>query len=108
MVRPGPHESLVTGHAARGVLVTPPRAAASLFENGFKPLRPFVVASCAVATNGFGLVPGLWSDLRDMLDHSKTDLGVVRIVHYLAEHFPATVYNLPPDPSAVPEEPEGA
>jgi CBS domain-containing protein len=35
-------------------------------------------------------------------------LSVKRIVHYLAEHFPATVYNLPPDPAAVPDEPEGA
>lgn len=35
-------------------------------------------------------------------------LSVKRIVHYLAEHFPATVYNLPPDPRAVPEQPEGA
>jgi CBS domain-containing protein len=35
-------------------------------------------------------------------------LSVKRIVHYLAEHFPATVYNLPPDPDAVPHEPEGA
>ena len=24
-------------------------------------------------------------------------LSVKRIVHYLVEHFPATVYNLPPD-----------
>jgi CBS domain-containing protein len=35
-------------------------------------------------------------------------LSVKRIVHYLVEHFPATVYNLPPDPSCVPREPEGA
>ncbi len=35
-------------------------------------------------------------------------LSVKRIVHYLAEHFPAIVYNLPPDPGAVPNEPEGA
>jgi CBS domain-containing protein len=35
-------------------------------------------------------------------------LSVKRIVHYLVEHFPATVYNLPPDPGAVPLEPEGA
>src|ERR1700730_15608210 len=26
-------------------------------------------------------------------------LSVKRIVHYLAEHFPATIYNLPPDPA---------
>ncbi len=35
-------------------------------------------------------------------------LSVKRIVHYLVEHFPATVYNLPPNPRAVPHEAEGA
>jgi CBS domain-containing protein len=35
-------------------------------------------------------------------------LSVKRIVHYLAEHFPAIVYNLPPDPAVVPHKPEGA
>jgi CBS domain-containing protein len=35
-------------------------------------------------------------------------LSVKRIVHYLVEHFPATVYNLPPDPASVPSEREGA
>jgi CBS domain-containing protein len=35
-------------------------------------------------------------------------LSVKRIIHYLVEHFPATVYNLPPDPAAVPDAPEGA
>src|SRR5262245_32257933 len=31
-------------------------------------------------------------------------LSVKRIVHYLVEHFPGTVYNLPPDPGAVHQE----
>ncbi len=35
-------------------------------------------------------------------------LSVKRIVHYLVEHFPAIVYNLPPDPKTVPQEAEGA
>jgi signal-transduction protein with cAMP-binding, CBS, and nucleotidyltransferase domain len=35
-------------------------------------------------------------------------LSVKRIVHYLAEHFPCTIYNQPPDPNVVPLEPEGA
>ena len=35
-------------------------------------------------------------------------LSVKRIVHYLAEHFPAIVYNLPPDPAVVPDKAEGA
>jgi CBS domain-containing protein len=35
-------------------------------------------------------------------------LSVKRIVHYLVEHFPGTVYNLPPDPGAIHQEREGA
>ena len=35
-------------------------------------------------------------------------LSVKRIIHYLVEHFPSTVYNLPPDPDAVPNHAEGA
>jgi signal-transduction protein with cAMP-binding, CBS, and nucleotidyltransferase domain len=35
-------------------------------------------------------------------------LSVKRIVHYLVEHFPGTIYNLPPDPSVVQQEREGA
>ena len=35
-------------------------------------------------------------------------LSVKRIVHYLAEHFPSTIYNRPPDPNIVPLEAEGA
>ena len=35
-------------------------------------------------------------------------LSVKRIVRYLVEHFPATIYNLPPDPGTVPHEREGA
>jgi len=35
-------------------------------------------------------------------------LSVKRIVRYLVEHFPATVYNLPPEPGAVQQEREGA
>jgi CBS domain-containing protein len=46
-----------------------------------------------------------------VVDESGRPVGVLsakRIVHYLVEHFPTTVYNLPPDPSAVPQEREGA
>jgi CBS domain-containing protein len=35
-------------------------------------------------------------------------LSVKRIIHYLVEHFPATIYNLPPDPGVVQQEREGA
>src|SRR5438270_9065569 len=35
-------------------------------------------------------------------------LSVKRIVHYLAEHFPGTIYNQPPDPGVVQQQREGA
>jgi CBS domain-containing protein len=35
-------------------------------------------------------------------------ISVKKIMHYLAEHFPATIYNLPPDPGIVPQQREGA
>jgi len=35
-------------------------------------------------------------------------LSVRQIVHYLVEHFPTTVYNLPPDPGVVQQDREGA
>jgi CBS domain-containing protein len=44
----------------------------------------------------------------DQLGRPGGMLSVKRIIHYLVEHFPTTVYNLPPDPGAVPNEPEGA
>jgi CBS domain-containing protein len=46
-----------------------------------------------------------------VVDPSGQPLGILsvkRIVHYLVEHFPSTIYNLPPDPGAFPREPEGA
>src|SRR5713101_2784769 len=45
-----------------------------------------------------------------VVDEAGRPLGVLsvkRIVHYLVEHFPATIYNLPPDPASVPNQPEG-
>ncbi len=35
-------------------------------------------------------------------------LSIKRIIHYLVEHFPATVYNQPPRPGLVPRRREGA
>ena len=34
--------------------------------------------------------------------------GVHGIVHYLVDHFPETIYNLPPEPGVFPDEREGA
>lgn len=44
----------------------------------------------------------------DSQQHPKGMLAVSGIVHYLVDHFPETVYNLPPDPKAKPREREGA
>jgi hypothetical protein len=43
-----------------------------------------VAVSAFLVTNGFGLVPDLWDNTRDTLDVTKTDLGLTRLVHFLA------------------------
>ena len=46
-----------------------------------------------------------------MVDDEGRPTGVVAvygIVHYLVDHFPSTVYNLPPNPKAATKEREGA
>jgi predicted transcriptional regulator len=35
-------------------------------------------------------------------------LSVKRIVHYLVEHYTATIHNMPPNPALVPQDREGA
>ena len=46
-----------------------------------------------------------------MVEEDGTPVGVVgvrAIIHYLVQHFPDTVYNLPPDPGQVQHTREGA
>ncbi len=46
-----------------------------------------------------------------VVEDNQRPVGILsarRVVHYLVEHFPALVYNHPPDPKQVPEVPEGA
>lgn len=46
-----------------------------------------------------------------IVDESGRPVGMVKasgIVHYLVEHFPSAVYNLPPEPNPVTQEREGA
>ena len=46
-----------------------------------------------------------------VVDEENRPVGVLSvklIVKYLVEHYPTAVYNLPPDPSSVPTEAEGA
>lgn len=44
----------------------------------------FVVASAFIVTNGLGFMPDLWDRARETLDITKTDLGLLRLVHFLA------------------------
>jgi len=64
---------------------------------------PIAVAVRRMETGGYGHLPVVDGDGKPV-----GVLSVKRIVHYLVEHFPATVYNLPPDPASVPGEREGA
>lgn len=46
-----------------------------------------------------------------VVDEAGRPVGVLsarRVVHYLVEHFPALVFNLPPEPDRYPRSPEGA
>jgi CBS domain-containing protein len=46
-----------------------------------------------------------------VVDAEGRPLGIVKvstIVRFLVEHFPRTIYNLPPDPHPVMQQPEGA
>ncbi len=46
-----------------------------------------------------------------VVDEGNRPVGVLsakRVIRYLAEHFPTTVYNQPPDPLVVPEAADGA
>jgi CBS domain-containing protein len=67
------------------------------------PKDPIGVAVKRMVKGGYRHLP--------VVDEQGRPVGVLsakRIVHYLVEHFPATVYNLPPDPEVVPSQREGA
>jgi len=73
--------------------------------------KPATIASTAsvaeairvMAQGGYRHLP-----IVDCNDEPKGVLAVHGIVHYLVDHFPETVYNLPPDPKASQREREGA
>jgi len=67
------------------------------------PKDPISIAVRRMEEGGYRHLP--------VVDERGTPVGVLsvkRIIHYLVEHFPSTVYNLPPDPGVVPQEREGA
>ncbi len=46
-----------------------------------------------------------------VVDEENRPVGILsarRVVHYLVEHFPGLVFNLPPQPDRYPESPDGA
>jgi CBS domain-containing protein len=46
-----------------------------------------------------------------VVDEEGRPVGILsarRVVHYLVEHFPALIFNQPPNPNQFPETPEGA
>jgi len=64
----------------------------------------------SIATAVRRMVEGGYRHL-PVIDEAGAPLGILsvkRIVHYLIEHFPTTIYNLPPDPDFVPRAAEGA
>ncbi len=68
-----------------------------------RPKDPISVAVRRMEEGGYRHLP--------VVDERGVPTGVLsvrRIIHYLVEHFPSTIYNLPPDPGVVPQEREGA
>ena len=68
-----------------------------------RPKEPIAAAVRSMVSGGYRHLP--------VVDEEGRPIGIVsvkRIMHYLVEHFPSTVYNLPPEPRAVPQEREGA
>jgi CBS domain-containing protein len=68
-----------------------------------RPKDPIRAAVKKMVTGGYRHLP--------IVDEDNRPVGVLsakRVVHYLAEHFPDTVFNQPDDPSRVPDTAEGA
>lgn len=67
------------------------------------PKEPIAAAIQKMEAGGYRNLP--------VVDESGKPLGVLsvkQIVHFIVEHFPGTVYNLPPDPNVAQNEREGA
>jgi CBS domain-containing protein len=68
-----------------------------------RPRDPVSLAIKKMQRGGYRHLPVVVADERPV-----GILSVKRIVHYLVEHFPGVVYNLPPDAHASPPKREGA
>ncbi len=67
------------------------------------PKDPIRLAVKRMEQGGYRHLPVVGEDSRPL-----GVLSAKQVVHYLVEHFPATVYNQPPDPKSVPASAEGA
>jgi CBS domain-containing protein len=89
---------------ARGEpLSTPLRTVMTAEPVSVNVLDPVRTAVERMQAGGYRHVP--------VVDEGNRPVGVLsakRIIRYLAEHFPTTVYNQPPDPHRVPDAPDGA
>jgi len=68
-----------------------------------RPGEPIAAAARLMQEGGYRHLPVVEADGRPV-----GVLSVKRIVHYIVEHFPSTIYCLPPDPEVYPLEREGA
>jgi CBS domain-containing protein len=95
---------LLTKVLATGLTLTTPMAAVMTADPVSVNLKePVRAAVERMQAGGYRHVPVV-----DENNHPVAVLSAKRIVHYLVEHFPAIVYNLPPDPNQVPATAEGA
>jgi CBS domain-containing protein len=67
------------------------------------PTEPIAAAVRRMVEGGYRHLPVVDSDGRPL-----GVLSVNGVIRYLVGHFPATIYNLPPDPSVFPLQAEGA
>jgi predicted transcriptional regulator len=76
----------------------------SLIPRIFGEVEPLVIEAVPrMEEGGYRHLP--------VVDDSGRLLGVLSVesvVHYLEEHFPSTIYCLPPDPNVFPRQREGA
>jgi CBS domain-containing protein len=95
---------LLTRVLARGrAFDTPMRACMTPNPVTVSPKDPVRTAIRRMQKGGYRHLP--------VVDDVGRPIGMLssrRVVHYLVEHFPALVYNQPPDPNHYPESPEGA
>jgi CBS domain-containing protein len=95
---------LLTRVLAKGrPLATPTRAVMTPGPVTVQPKDPVRTAIRRMQKGGYRHLP--------VVDEAGRPVGILsarRVVHYLVEHFPAIVFNQPPDANLYPESPEGA